>query len=270
MRPRAPMIDAPNTPPAESPRDVLASVRLRLRLARFVGTTAYYYAWWETGSRVVGDSRLERFRQYTKQSIAQSTLDLLGVDVRLRGELGPAPGPRLIVSNHRGGIDVGVLMALTGGTFLSRADIERWPLFGSLAKAGRTIFVDREDQRSGATAIRAMRRRLQVGETVVAFPEGRTFRGDEVLEFRRGAFAAARGLGATIIPVGLAYPAGTEYVDVSFSQHLGRVAARPKTPVGVAVGEPFPGEGSTRDMAAEAEKRVKALVPKARALCGEI
>lgn len=244
-------------------------LRVRVRLARFVGTASVYWLRWEATQRVRPAASLDEYRERTKRRIAQDTLDLLGVRLNVDGELGPAPGPRLIVSNHRGGIDVGTLMALVGGNFLSRADIERWPLLGDLAAAGKTIFVDRDDERSGAKAIRAMRRRLQEGETVVAFPEGRTLRGDEVVEFRRGAFAAARGLGATIVPVGLAYPAGTEYVDVSFTEHLGRVAARPVTPVGVAVGEPFAGDAPTAELAAEAERRVRALMPRARELCGE-
>ena len=56
------------------------------------------------------------------------------------------------------------------------------------------------------------------GQTVIVFPEGTTFAGDEVRPFHAGAFVAALRTGAEIVPVGLAYQrgSGAAFVDESF------------------------------------------------------
>ena len=200
-----------------------------------------------------------------KLRVSRRILRILGVTPYWAGALPPKRGPRLIVANHRAALDIGVLMTRFGGVFLSRADLERWPIIGTLARQGETIFVDRADRNSGARAIRAIRRRLGEGHTVIVFPEGTTYRGDEVRPFLAGAFAAARGLDVEVVPVGLAYPPGTEYVDTDFVSHVRGVAARPQTPVCVQIGAPFAMEGRAGEVAAEAREAVQALVEKARA-----
>lgn len=152
----------------------------------------------------------------------------------------PAPSdrPRLVVANHRSPIDILLMLRHFGGCVVSRADLAEWPVLGRAAREAETIFVDRDDARSGVGAIREMRRRLAAGRTVIVFPEGTTFAGDDVRPFLGGAFAAARGLPVEFVPAGLAYEPGTEFVEPTFGAHMARVAARPQTRVALATGEP--------------------------------
>jgi 1-acyl-sn-glycerol-3-phosphate acyltransferase len=156
------------------------------------------------------------------------------------------------------------MLSLFRGVLVSRHDVADWPLLGRLAKHGDTIFVDRGDPRSGAAALREIRRRVKEGRTVVAFPEGGTFPGDSVHEFHPGAFAAVRSLGIPIIPVGLAYAPSVPYSGESFGRHIARVAARPRTRIAVHLGEPLPGDLDARTMAEVARIRVEGLVTDAR------
>jgi hypothetical protein len=71
---------------------------------------------------------------------------------------------------------------------------------------------------------------------VIVFPEGTTAPGDAVLAFQQGAFVAARGLPVEIVPVGIAYPPGSEYLEETFFQHMVRMARRKHTPVCCVVG----------------------------------
>ena len=98
----------------------------------------------------------------------------------------------LVVANHRSTADILVLLRTFGGRMVSRADLAGWPLVGAAARAVGTLFVDRSDAASGATAVRAIRTRLVAGDTVIVFPEGTTFPDDEVRPFHAGAFVAAR------------------------------------------------------------------------------
>lgn len=238
--------------------------RAPLRTARFAAHTLSTLLRFEVHRRLVADGRHDALVDAYRRRTARRVLSILGVRLGVEGEV-PAPArARLVVANHRTALDIGVLMSLVGGTFLSRSDLAGWPIVGRLARYADTIFVDRQSGTSGARAIRDIRRQLKVGRTVIVFPEGTTYPGDEVRPFRPGAFAAAKGLDAEVLPIGLAYPPGIEYVDMSFGEHLGRVASRRDTFVCVQVGGIIPVSGQATTLAAAAEASVRDLVAAAR------
>jgi 1-acyl-sn-glycerol-3-phosphate acyltransferase len=199
-----------------------------------------------------------------KRRLAKDALKLLGVRWRAEGALPAGRRARLVVSNHRAATDIGLMLAHFGGSLLSRHDLATWPVLGALARRGGAIFVDRNNARSGARAIREIRRRLGAGDTVTVFPEGATFAGDEVREFQGGAFAAARSMDVEVVPVGLAYTSGVEYVNQSFVEHLGNLASRPSTSVALRIGEPTRLSGKARTDAAHLREVVQDLVRQAR------
>jgi 1-acyl-sn-glycerol-3-phosphate acyltransferase len=178
---------------------------------------------------------------------------------------GTAARARLIVSNHRSPLDIPLLLRRFGGVALSRADLANWPVLGPAARSAETIFVDRTDTMSGVVAARTIRERLRRGRSVIVFPEGTTFAGDEVRPFHEGALAAARDLSVEIIPVGIAYQTGSEFVEPSFGQHLLRVAGRRHTRVALAIGAPRPMAGNRRELSAALRSEIQALVVLARA-----
>lgn len=242
----------------------MSSLRANLRMLRFATRTTQTLIGWELRSRLVRSPEgLSELKHRTKRRTAGRMLDVFGVDLVGDMSVPPRERPRLIVANHRTAFDIGVLMSFLGGTFLSRSDLEAWPVVGRLAQAGDTIFVDRESRSSGARAIRSIRRHLKAGMDVIVFPEGATFAGDEVRPFRGGAFAAAKGLEVDVLPVGLAFPQGSEYVERDFVEHLRDVASQKQTVVGVSFGESFRMAG-TKETASRAETQVQALVARAR------
>ncbi len=212
-------------------------------------------------------ARQERRKEELRHSVSGRILDILGVELRRNGPAPMGDRAQLVVANHRAALDIGILLHELGGTFLSRADLAEWPVVGRLAREADTIFVDREDRSSGAAAIRSMRRSLKSGKSVMIFPEGATFAGDDVQPFHAGAFIAARGLDVEVVPVGLAYPPGVEYVGgITFVEHVEGLARRPRTRVGVAFGEPFPAEGRADALAERSHAVVQSLVREAREL----
>lgn len=196
---------------------------------------------------------------------AAGLLALFGVERRFSGQ--PARwggGPRLVVANHRSPLDIIVLLECFGGFVLARHDLAAWPMLGFAARESGTIFVDRNDPRSGAKAIREIRRRLTAGHTVIVFPEGTTHAGDEVHPFLGGALAGLRGLDVELLPVGIAYLPGCEFVNEGFGQHVLRAAQRVKTPVAVCVGTPLPAHGKREVLAAALRDEIQTLVHAAR------
>lgn len=200
------------------------------------------------------------------RSWAGRALSVGGIRPVLATPLPPdAERARLVVSNHRSAADILLLLSLVGGQFLSRSDLADWPVIGPAAKNAQTLFVDRQSEHSGAAAIRLIRSRLKAKQSILVFPEGTTYCGDEVRPFRPGAFVAARGLEVEILPVGLAYPEGAEWWKQAFMSHLKVLSARPSTRVGVAVGEPLiPGREKTAELAERLRERVQELTHRAR------
>ncbi|MDH5671382.1 MAG: 1-acyl-sn-glycerol-3-phosphate acyltransferase [Myxococcales bacterium] len=262
------------TPPESGPRPKPPAHALGLALSA-ARTSAM--AAWTLGSMYTALFHLDRRPPEQRPELLQRRMKLwarglstvFGVEQhRVTPEPASARGARLVVANHRSPLDIILMIEHFGGCVLSRSDLERWPVLGKAAYHGGTIFVDRDDPKSGVRAIREIRRRLNEGRTVIVFPEGTTHRGDEVHPFLGGAFSAVRGLGAEIVCAGIAYDPGAEFVDESFVEHIARVAQRRRTRVGLAFGTPWPAGADRAAMAERARSEVRALVARARAGLG--
>jgi 1-acyl-sn-glycerol-3-phosphate acyltransferase len=195
----------------------------------------------------------------------------LGITVRRVGEL-PSPGS-LVVSNHYGYADVVTIGGLFPVVFAARHDMRRWPLFGALAASGGTIFINRQLKKAGARGVAQVAAALAVGATVLAFPEGTSTDGAELLPFRSGIFQAAVDARAPVVPAAVHYleldgtPIAAETLDVvawfrgeSFIGHVLRLASHRSVLAEVRFGEPLrPPHVNRRELAAAAEARVRAL-----------
>jgi 1-acyl-sn-glycerol-3-phosphate acyltransferase len=242
--------------------DFLGRVRSGARALGFAAWTASVVYSHRALATFVRDLETPAAKKKFIDAWCRGIFPLFGIDLRLVEGAPPDGAPFLVVANHRSPLDILVCISLVGGVVLSHDGVASMPIFGAAAKATDTIFVDREDSQSGARAIRAMRARMREGRNVIVFPEGTTFAGDEVRAFRRGAFSAAKGLDVEVLPIGLAYPPGCEFVSESFNEHLARMSARKKTPVWAAIGAPC---AVPRNAADEEELRraVQTLVDRA-------
>jgi 1-acyl-sn-glycerol-3-phosphate acyltransferase len=241
----------------------MSKLRAVLRTGAFVGFSAGVLVAYEARRATTSAAAQEALANRYRARLSDGLLRVFGADVLLEG-FRTLEGGALVVSNHQSALDIGVMLSVFQGVLLSRHDVADWPLLGRLAKHGDTIFVDREDRRSGTAALREIRRRAKEGRTVVAFPEGATFPGDSVHEFHPGAFAAVRSLEIPIVPVGLAYSPAVPYRQESFGKHIAKIASRAKTRIAVHLGEPLPSELDARSAAEAARAQVEALVRDAR------
>ena len=87
-------------------------------------------------------------------------LALLGVRLELRGRP-PAAGPVLLVANHISWLDILVMHAARYCRFVSKADVKHWPLIGTLATGGGTIYIERESRRDALRVVHHMAESLQ-------------------------------------------------------------------------------------------------------------
>lgn len=132
---------------------------------------------------------------------------ILGITIELYGTPSPAR-PTLFVANHTSYLDIEILGAAIPGSFVSKADVDGWPLFGWLARLQRTVFIDRK-RRSVTRQRDALSTRLREGDQLVLFPEGTSGDGQHLLPFKSALFAAVMesdGAGDIAVqPVSVAY-----------------------------------------------------------------
>ena len=132
---------------------------------------------------------------------------LMGIKVRVIGERARQVDGRavLFVSNHSSWLDIPVLGGQLDACFVAKDDVGRWPVIGTIAKLGRSVFVSRARGSTGRER-NAMVDRLAAGDNLLLFPEGTTSDGARVLPFRSAFFAIADGSRRPIVqPISIVY-----------------------------------------------------------------
>ncbi len=97
---------------------------------------------------------------------------------------GPVPARGLLVCNHLSYLDIPVLASLAPAVFVSKRDVQSWPVIGWLAGLAGTLYVDRERRTQVGRVNAEIQHALDAGLLVVLFPEGTSSDGRAVLPFR--------------------------------------------------------------------------------------
>ncbi|MFI6422074.1 1-acyl-sn-glycerol-3-phosphate acyltransferase [Streptomyces sp. NPDC050842] len=184
-----------------------------------------------------------------------------GVRVRFDGAAAPADGPLLVVANHVSWLDIPLLAAVLPGRMVAKAEVRRWPVLGTLAALGGTLFIDRDRLRALPGTVRAMAAVLAGGGRVIVFPEGSTWCGRAGGRFRPAAFQAALDGGADVQPVRIDYrPTGAAAFvgDDPLGASLWRLAATRGVTADVRILDPISGTRfpDRRSLAAAAQRAV--------------
>lgn len=118
---------------------------------------------------------------------------LFGIHIRTLGQ--PVSGEGvLLVANHTSWADITIFSAVLPLSFVSKAEVARWPFFGTLARLQRTVFVERSRRSSTGQARDEIRERLIAGDTLILFPEGTSHNGNQVLPFKSALLGAAEAI----------------------------------------------------------------------------
>ena len=140
------------------------------------------------------DSVARRFgfgwRKHLPLLFHRTLVRILRIRIEIRGQM--AASPALIIPNHVSWTDISVIGALKPLSFVAKKDVAGWPLFGSLARAQGSVFVDRNRRMKVHDTNLEMADRLLQGRSVVLFPEGTTGDGHRLLHLRTSQFAAVR------------------------------------------------------------------------------
>jgi len=222
---------------------------------------------------IVPGRRRGRYRARFQQAWARALCAVLGIRVEVIGEF-PRGWNGLAIANHLGYADILVLGSILPGTFVSKADVARWPGIGLLASIAGTVFVDREDRAAAGAFAGRLKTRILMGDTILLFPEGTSTRGDTILPFKTAPFAAVAGsAGKTVLPlhidvveidgkpaVGPCRDTVCWHGDAELVPHLYRLLGLRGIRFRVVPGTPIPCDGRGRKtLARESWERVTSL-----------
>ncbi len=127
---------------------------------------------------------------------------------RLRRFGTPLGGAAFFVANHVSWIDIVLMHSQRMLGFVAKAEISRWPLIGWMAARAGTIYHHRGNNESLHGVMHQMLERLQSGEAVGVFPEGRTTDGQGIATFHARIFQPAILAEVPVQPVALRYGRG--------------------------------------------------------------
>ena len=157
-----------------------------------------------------------------------------GLRIKVFGE--PQSGAVLIVANHISWLDIPVLHSACAMGFVSKAEVDNWPVFRYIARTGGTIFHQRGNHDSAAGVTSLMVQRLQQSRAVTIFPEGGILPGAPIRIFHARMFRAAVDVGCPVQPVTVRYvrdgridEAVSFRVGESMALNFFRQLARPKS-----------------------------------------
>ncbi len=162
---------------------------------------------------------------------------------------GVPPTRGVMVSNHITYLDILVHSANTPLIFISKAEVDNWPIFGALTRWAGSIFIRRELRKDVRRVADAMPAVVEQGSVLTFFPEGTSSDGSGVLPFRPSLLAPIVEYGWPVTPAFVHYSLepgdGTVEHDVAyyrpetvFGLHIFRLLGRRRIEAKVTYGEP--------------------------------
>jgi lyso-ornithine lipid O-acyltransferase len=199
---------------------------------------------------------------------------IIGIRFTLLGQRSKVR-PTLFVSNHASYLDIVTLGARLPAQFVSKREVADWPLFGTLAKVGNTLFIER-NPRLAREHQEDMADVLENRRSLILFPEGTSGDGNRVLPFKStlfsvGTYLQKKGVQVMVQPVTVAYttidgmplrrvhrPQVAWYGDMAMGSHLWRLMGLGKVGVTITFHEPRPLDSfvSRKDASAWSQQQV--------------
>lgn len=245
------------------------------RLARIAGWTLYSHLRhlrmrFATRDPAERRRRAALYTHYWLAGIARRS----NIGVTIQGT--PPHQSALITPNHTGYLDIMAVGAAVPAIFVSKADVQSWPIIGHLFNTSEQIGIARADRRSVGAANEKIVARFAAGVPVCVFLEGTSGSGERVMPFHASLVQPAIDSGVPIMPVGLCWsvdtPGASVMEDIAYWRdehtlvpHLWRVLGMRGVHVHVVFGEPIPpGTTDRKALAAQAQEQVARLTETSR------
>ena len=131
-------------------------------------------------------------------------LRILNVRIEVEGRVSAKPA--LYAANHISWLDIPCLRTVLDAEFVSKQEVERWPMIGRMAERAGTLFLSRGERDASLHTANCMSRALANGRGVIIFPEGTTGDGRRLGRFHARLYQAAIRAQCPVQAVAIAYP----------------------------------------------------------------
>lgn len=228
----------------------LARLARRTRRLSLLVAAAFYGLW--EHRRLRRDASRAECAEWLHESCVRG---LAALDLQL-STTGQFPSSGMIASNHLSYLDILAFSAALPCLFVSKAEVERWPIFGRYARWAGTVFVRRHDKADAERANVSVAASLPNGVPVVLFPEGTTTDGQRVLRFHSTMLQPAIDAEALVTPCAIAYElddgdVGQEvcwWGEMNLLPHVWNLLRKKIIHARIAFGEPMLAAGDRKDL----------------------
>ena len=177
---------------------------------------------------------------------------------------GRPPERGVLVSNHLSYLDIIVLGSLQPLVFVSKSEVARWPVVGTLTQCAGTIYVVRQQRSDVVRTGEEMVPVVEEGVICTIFPEGTSSDGSGVLPFRSSLLASAETHRWPVTGAWIHYSLRDGSVadevcywrDMTFFPHLLNLLSKESVEAFVSYGTPLAGEMDRKEMARELHAQV--------------
>lgn len=197
------------------------------------------------------------------QYFCRRLCDVFNIKLNVHGEV--PRDPALWVSNHVSWLDVAVLGSGARVFFLAKGEVEKWPLLGTLAKGGGTLFIHRGS--GDSVKIREqITGFLQQNIPVLFFPEATTTDGTQIKKVHGRLLGAAIEANKPVQVCLICYVNKAGELDMvapfigetSFAEHVLAVFKMPKVTAHLKVLPAISVEGHTvESLTAEVQQQMR-------------
>lgn len=142
-----------------------------------------------------------------------------GLELTTRGII--QENPVMVVANHVTWLDIPVINCYKLVGFVAKAEIEKWPVLGLVAKCGESLFITRGKKESRNKVLVGIKNRLSQGRSIAVFPEGKATDGNKLGRFHRQLIHAAIEEEKPVQAIAIKYitPEGKRNKSVCFKEN---------------------------------------------------
>lgn len=145
------------------------------------------------------NARKQHIQRWSKR-----LLRIFGIQLQVNNADALTDSSYLLAANHVSWVDIHAINAFKPIRFVAKSEVEKWPIFGWMAKQLGTIFINRESSKHARQVVTSMAELLKT-QSICIFPEGTSTIGKSVQTFKSNLFEAAAQAEVPVCTLALAY-----------------------------------------------------------------
>jgi 1-acyl-sn-glycerol-3-phosphate acyltransferase len=138
------------------------------------------------------------------QRWSKRLLNIFGIELVVTNAEALPSTSFLLASNHVSWMDIHVINSFEPIRFVAKSEVEKWPIFGWMAKQLGTVFIRRDSTRHARQVVGEMAQAL-INQSICIFPEGTSTIGKTVQPFKPNLFEGAVLANVPICTLAIAY-----------------------------------------------------------------